>query len=146
MRAVGQKDCTACCNITGVSHEQVRVRSLIGSLHGPIEQNMRASAALATRGKQLTAEQRQKMDDAMARAAAVIRQVDATGQAPVLSRRWGNDRIDFDFDLHARIGKPGLQHGGGGADLAESPAQLGPGGREVPRVWQDVSHSHHILE
>jgi hypothetical protein len=53
--------------------EVSRVRSTLDSLKGPIERNIRASAGIETIGKQLTAEQQQKIEEALDRAGVILR-------------------------------------------------------------------------
>lgn len=53
--------------------EVTRVRELMASMQAPIEQNIRASAAIALKGKSLTAAQQQELEVVLQKVAAIVR-------------------------------------------------------------------------
>ena len=53
--------------------EVTRVREFMASMQAPIEQNIRASAALALKGKSLTAAQQQELEGALQKIATIVR-------------------------------------------------------------------------
>lgn len=53
--------------------EVTRVREFMASMQAPIEQNIRASAALALKGKSLTAAQQQELEVALQKIATIVR-------------------------------------------------------------------------
>ena len=55
-------------------------------------------------------------------------------------------RSHLDLDLHARIGQAGLDHRGGGPDVAQILLQHRPTGLEVLAPGQDVAHAHDVDE
>ena len=73
----------------------------------------------------------------------------ARSAAPAARRglRFGGLRYargHFDFDLHARIGKAGRDHGGRGTDFAEVPAQHCPAWLEIFDSWNNVANPDHV--